>query len=101
MPATKDGGFILDDSGLNPYPYKSDVEKFRKQSEAQKRKDESKKRKRKHKEVKLEDTLGKLTPEQRKQFAAQFNTGLGSGMSPEEYQRYLKAIREGNEESDE
>lgn len=39
----------------------------------------------KRKVIKLADSLGKLTPEQRKIFAETYNGGLGSGMTPEEY----------------
>lgn len=43
------------------------------------------------KNVSTEKLLGKLTPQQRKEFAAQYNTGLGSGKSPEEYQKSIAA----------
>ncbi|MCC8130077.1 MAG: hypothetical protein LIO51_09135 [Clostridiales bacterium] len=39
----------------------------------------------KRKEIKLADMLGGLTPEQRKSFAEQYNGGLGSGLTPEQY----------------
>ena len=40
----------------------------------------------------MEKELGGHSPEAREQFADQFNGGLGSGMSPEEYRRYVQSI---------
>ncbi|MCD8341352.1 MAG: hypothetical protein LUC87_04245 [Clostridiales bacterium] len=52
----------------------------------------------KGKTVKLEDTLGNLTPEQRKEFAAQFNGGLGSGLTPEQYREKYHSGEDGQKQ---
>ncbi|MCD7743991.1 MAG: hypothetical protein LUI13_01650 [Lachnospiraceae bacterium] len=70
MSKTKDSGFLLDDSELAPY---------------------SKQAQEVHE---LEKTLSSLTPEQREQYAAQYNGGLGSGMSPEEYRQYIQSLKD-------
>ena len=41
----------------------------------------------KQKEVRVAEILGGLTREQAKALAEQFNGGLGSGMTPEEWKR--------------
>ncbi|MCC8065247.1 MAG: hypothetical protein LIO70_09210 [Clostridiales bacterium] len=57
----------------------------------------------KEKTVSTEKLLGNLTPEQRKEFAAQYNTGLGSGLTPEQYKAKYhsgKASQKEEEQSD-
>lgn len=52
----------------------------------------------KRKEVKLADILGGLTKEQLQAFAEQYNGGLGSGLTPEEYRAKYHS---GDSDSDE
>lgn len=39
------------------------------------------------KNVSVEKTLGKLTPQQRKELANAYNGGLGSGMTPDQWKK--------------